>query len=448
MAIRNTFNPERFRGRNGYLTIEESSRLQDLIKGAGDAYARQINQILQQFNVTVTNVTAPAGAQGAMGVPGQDGEDGAPGPPGRQGVDGAAGPQGTTGPRGLNGDDGVDGLDSMVPGPVGARGAQGIMGPPGQDGDTNDVTVLPASSFWVRAPITFTGNTIGLATPNSGRVLAGNSGGTGFDASDEIRIDISLNHLALSSDGSLSMVNGTAIVGSNYDRVRAFWSANVWNLTSEKGGTGTVRSMRIDADTATLTANGDTLTLTATTTMNVGTLATTPAINVLANTSIFIAAGTAITSPHPSASFASSQLLFSTSLPSQAANVATAWDGIRVSGDCSLTGTGTVTTPVSSWTFSVPTITGTGVGATVTDAATVRIVGAPVGSGLTVNLSAALWVQAGATRLEGDLVLPAVANGSVATVLGSLGPAGSHTTVQKWFVWKDTSGTAYYVPGF
>jgi hypothetical protein len=44
--------------------------------------------------------------------------------------------------------------------------------------------------------------------------------------------------------------------------------------------------------------------------------------------------------------------------------------------------------------------------------------------------------------------LQQIANGSVATVLGSLGPVGSHTTVQEWFQIKDSAGTIRYVPGF
>lgn len=39
-------------------------------------------------------------------------------------------------------------------------------------------------------------------------------------------------------------------------------------------------------------------------------------------------------------------------------------------------------------------------------------------------------------------------NGSVATSLGSVGPTGSHTTVQKWLTIKDSSGTTLYVPAF
>jgi len=42
----------------------------------------------------------------------------------------------------------------------------------------------------------------------------------------------------------------------------------------------------------------------------------------------------------------------------------------------------------------------------------------------------------------------AAANGSVATVLGSLGPAGSHTTVQEWLTFKNASGVQRWVPCF
>lgn len=40
------------------------------------------------------------------------------------------------------------------------------------------------------------------------------------------------------------------------------------------------------------------------------------------------------------------------------------------------------------------------------------------------------------------------ANGAIATVLGSLGPTGSHTTVQKWLTIVDNGGTTGYVPVF
>lgn len=40
------------------------------------------------------------------------------------------------------------------------------------------------------------------------------------------------------------------------------------------------------------------------------------------------------------------------------------------------------------------------------------------------------------------------ANGSVATVLGSLGPAGASTTVQRWLLVKTSGGTVGYIPCF
>lgn len=41
-----------------------------------------------------------------------------------------------------------------------------------------------------------------------------------------------------------------------------------------------------------------------------------------------------------------------------------------------------------------------------------------------------------------------VANGSVATTMTSLGPAGSHTTIQEWLAVKDSAGTIRYIPAY
>lgn len=38
------------------------------------------------------------------------------------------------------------------------------------------------------------------------------------------------------------------------------------------------------------------------------------------------------------------------------------------------------------------------------------------------------------------------ANGSVATSQGNLGPAGAHTSIQKWLTIKDGSGATFYIP--
>ena len=41
-----------------------------------------------------------------------------------------------------------------------------------------------------------------------------------------------------------------------------------------------------------------------------------------------------------------------------------------------------------------------------------------------------------------------IANGSVATAMSSVGPLGSHTTIQEWLVVLDNNGKAVYVPAF
>jgi hypothetical protein len=56
--------------------------------------------------------------------------------------------------------------------------------------------------------------------------------------------------------------------------------------------------------------------------------------------------------------------------------------------------------------------------------------------------------QGSVTTLQLGSTAMVAANGSVATVLGSVGPTGSHTTVQKWLAVKDNTGTTLYVPGF
>jgi hypothetical protein len=40
------------------------------------------------------------------------------------------------------------------------------------------------------------------------------------------------------------------------------------------------------------------------------------------------------------------------------------------------------------------------------------------------------------------------ANSNVATTMTSLGPQGSHTTIQKWFVVVDNTGVVRYIPAY
>lgn len=76
-------------------------------------------------------------------------------------------------------------------------------------------------------------------------------------------------------------------------------------------------------------------------------------------------------------------------------------------------------------------------------------------TGISVGPSAATGIIIGnasiTTQILGTLKGAAgtfTANGSVATALSSVGPAGSHTTVQEWLMVTDTGGTVRYIPCF
>jgi hypothetical protein len=85
---------------------------------------------------------------------------------------------------------------------------------------------------------------------------------------------------------------------------------------------------------------------------------------------------------------------------------------------------------------------------TVTPASRMLIQSAPLVLNVTWNTTAtelSLQPGGGTIKVGGGAV---TANGAVATVLGSLGPAGSHTSPQEWFVIRNASGTVRYIPAF
>jgi hypothetical protein len=54
----------------------------------------------------------------------------------------------------------------------------------------------------------------------------------------------------------------------------------------------------------------------------------------------------------------------------------------------------------------------------------------------------------GASNLKFNGSAQWTANGAVATAMSSLGPTGSHTTIQTWFTILDSGGTLRYIPAF
>jgi hypothetical protein len=94
-------------------------------------------------------------------------------------------------------------------------------------------------------------------------------------------------------------------------------------------------------------------------------------------------------------------------------------------------------------------------GSTVGDSGVTRLLSGDAASGD----SGAVRIQTGAASgTRGDVVIDGgsvqfgatqfAANAAVATVLGSVGPVGSHTTVQEWFAVKNSGGTVRYIPAF
>lgn len=79
-------------------------------------------------------------------------------------------------------------------------------------------------------------------------------------------------------------------------------------------------------------------------------------------------------------------------------------------------------------------------------------VGGGAGVGGALVLSGGSGGTVGMVTITGSAIrvgsAQTTANGSVATALSSVGPSGSHTTVQEWLVVQNSSGTARYIPLF
>lgn len=70
--------------------------------------------------------------------------------------------------------------------------------------------------------------------------------------------------------------------------------------------------------------------------------------------------------------------------------------------------------------------------------------GSTVAGTWTFNNSVVLGSSTGTLKVGGSGMT--IANGAVATTMTSLGPAGSHTTIQEWMVVSNPSGTVRYIP--
>ncbi len=101
--------------------------------------------------------------------------------------------------------------------------------------------------------------------------------------------------------------------------------------------------------------------------------------------------------------------------------------------------------------FDQPTYSCNAVSQTITDAATIAIVGGPIaGTNVTITNKHALWAQAGYVTMPGNSgnslrFTSPTANASVAVTITSVGPTGAQTTIQGWFI-CNINGTDRFVP--
>lgn len=193
------------------------------------------------------------------------------------------------------------------------------------------------------------------------------------------------------------------VEGTNYERVRAYWTSNIFVLESEAGGSGTLRDMTIQAPTATVTVSGSSAIIVG------GAVGSAPSV----------AAGSAKIAISPVAT--------------RARATSAVLDAVDVDGDISITGAaGTNITTAAGFnyiTIRAPNYSGGGNATTITAAATLMIEGAPVGtSSATISTAYALWVQGGLVEFSGNSILSG--NGQVMGFFGSIGttkqtPTGS-----------------------
>lgn len=117
-------------------------------------------------------------------------------------------------------------------------------------------------------------------------------------------------------------------------------------------------------------------------------------------------------------------------------------DGTAITGT---TGTGKVVLDTSP-TITTPSVTNLNVTASTVPANGFALSASNKITGYT-NSSAVLSLLAGG-NLKMENAASFSANATTATVLGSVGPSGAHTTVQSWLTIVDNGGTTRYIPCF
>lgn len=290
----------------------------------------------------------------------------------------------------------------------------------------------------------------------------------------------------ISLSGTSPIISWYNATGGNFERVRSFWSSNVWTLKSEKGGTGVLRAMEIDADTQTITVNGSSVDVTGSggtgavqnwykvtganfegvigkfiSTYTYGSdfwvlQAQLGGAGAQQSIAIDALAGAALLSGISSSLYAGSSVItvndnagvqqnihtsqFSrTSAAGMVADMHKFNSNLTISSNVNIT----TATGVNAMVIGRPVYDGGGVAKTITHAASVYIANSPnPTNSLAITNAYALWIDAGLLRYDGAIAL----GGGAAATLGTIGGGGPGTAAQNKWLSLNVDGTVYYLP--
>jgi hypothetical protein len=250
-----------------------------------------------------------------------------------------------------------------------------------------------------------------ITWPGSNRVLYSPSTSTAPVASDEIKI--LGDELSIGEDSTQSWCNTGTTAVANYECVTAAWASDVYTITSVAGGTGTVRSMRINSGTAGLilasaALSGSVGSVNLDSNDSASSTLTGSGSN---NFSIFDwnavsidgSASVHLGSPQAALDIDSATNAFDiNSTPIVASNISAQLNAVRMTGGASISGTTQIDTPFAFASVSPLTYNTSGAGVTVTNPVGLYVSGAPT-AGVNVSFTKAygFWVDDGFSRFDG-----------------------------------------------
>lgn len=244
------------------------------------------------------------------------------------------------------------------------------------------------------------------------------------------KVTIVSSQLRVNSGGDQAWYN---VDGTNYERVRAYWSANSFLIESGAGGSGTVRDMWLNGTTGDLYLRGKNGSFVMTTDLSVqagsGNLSLTAGgaftasgasaqVNASGGTTTIGGSGTL-----PRMERTDTAITFKTDGLNIASGAAATFNGIVYQTDVLITGTTLIGTAggFNGIQVKAPTYSTSGAGVTVGIAATLCIEGDPIAAAsVTLSNTVGLWNK-GSTRLDGNNGFFGTAPQVQQTVTGSRG---------------------------